>query len=201
MQHPSVVPESLPSVRALTRAAAIALACSVLLGAGVVVPAETGRDPIGLGAVLGLTEMGRIKVALAEEAEADALMDATAGGDTRSATAVVDDQQKKWRDSMTVTLEPNKGIELKLAMRKDEKAFFEWKTDGAELYYNTHGEPPNPPKGFAAHSYSKGTSTSAQGQLTAVYDGMHGWFWRNRTEKPVRVTLKTGGEYLVLKQM
>ncbi len=39
------------------------------------------------------------------------------------------------------------------------------------------------------------------GDLVAVYDGMHGWFWRNRTGKPVSVTLKTGGDYLVLKEM
>jgi len=193
---------ALPSTRTLARASLAAIGLAALLTVGVVLPAEAGRDPIGLGAVLGLTEMGRIKVSLAMEAAADAAMDAAGGtGETRNAAAPANAQANRWRDSMTVTLQPNQGIELKLAMRKAEKAFYEWKTDGAEVYYNTHGEPPNPPKGFAAHSYAKGTAKTDTGDLVAVYDGMHGWFWRNRSAKAVRVTLKTGGEYLVLKEM
>ncbi len=193
---------ALPSTRTLARASLAAIGLAALLTVGVVLPAEAGRDPIGLGAVLGLTEMGRIKVSLAMEAAADAAMDAAGGtGETRNAAAPANAQANRWRDSMTVTLQPNQGIELKLAMRKAEKAFYEWKTDGAEVYHNTHGEPPNPPKGFAAHSYAKGTAKTDTGDLVAVYDGMHGWFWRNRSAKAVRVTLKTGGEYLVLKEM
>ena len=37
----------------------------------VVLPAERGIDPTGIGAALGLTEMGEIKMELAREAEAD----------------------------------------------------------------------------------------------------------------------------------
>jgi len=178
------------------------LGVAALLIVGVVLPAEAGRDPLGSGAVLGLTEMGRIKVSLAKEAAAAEAMDAAGGPvESRNGGTPADAQANRWRDSMTVTLQPNQGIELKLAMRKAEKAFYAWKTDGAEVYYNAHGEPPNPPKGFAAHSYAKGTATADKGDLVAVYDGMHGWFWRNRSAKAVRVTLKTGGEYLVLKEM
>jgi len=39
------------------------------------------------------------------------------------------------------------------------------------------------------------------GELVACFDGVHGWFWRNRTDQPVAITLKTGGAYLVLKEM
>ena len=202
MQHHTILPDVLPSIRTLARASVAAMGVAALLAAGVVLPAETGRDPLGLGNVLGLTEMGQIKLTLAREAAADAAMDAArGGGDVPSDMAAVATQAKRWRDSMTVTLQPNQGIELKLAMRKDEKAFYEWKADVADVYYNTHGEPPDPPKGFAAHSYAKGTSRADQGELVAVYDGMHGWFWRNRSDKAVKVTLKTGGQYLVLKEM
>jgi hypothetical protein len=201
MQQPVVLPDALPSTRTLARASLASVGLAALLSAGVVLPAETGRDPIGLGAVLGLTEMGRIKVSLAAEAAQDAEHERLATATNDDSTLAAVGQAKRWRDSMTVTLAPDKGIELKLAMRKDEKATYEWKTDASPVYYNTHGEPPNPPKGFSAHSYSKGTATGDQGTLVAVYDGMHGWFWRNRTDKPIRITLKTGGEYLVLKEM
>ncbi len=202
MAQSSDLPDALPSSRTLARASLAALGVAALLIVGVVLPAEAGRDPLGSGAVLGLTEMGRIKVSLAKEAAADKAMDAAGGPvESRNGGTPADAQANRWRDSMTVTLQPNQGIELKLAMRKAEKAFYAWKTDGAEVYYNAHGEPPNPPKGFAAHSYAKGTATADKGDLVAVYDGMHGWFWRNRSAKAVRVTLKTGGEYLVLKEM
>lgn len=202
MAQSSDLPDALPSSRTLARASLAALGVAALLIVGVVLPAEAGRDPLGSGAVLGLTEMGRIKVSLAKEAAADKAMDAAGGPvESRNGGTPADAQASRWRDSMTVTLQPNQGIELKLAMRKAEKAFYEWKTDGAAVYYNAHGEPPNPPKGFAAHSYAKGTATADKGDLVAVYDGMHGWFWRNRSAKAVRVTLKTGGEYLVLKEM
>ena len=102
---------------------------------------------------------------------------------------------------MTVSLQPTQGIELKLSMRPSEKAFFEWTTDGGEVYFNMHGEPHNAPKDYAAHRYGKGTSSAESGELVAAFDGVHGWFWRNRTDHSVTITLKTGGEYLVLKEM
>ncbi len=40
------------------------------------------------------------------------------------------------------------------------------------------------------------TAVSQQwGELTAAFTGNRGWFWRNRTEEPVTVTLRTGGDY------
>src|SRR3546814_17950651 len=42
----------------------------------VVLPSEYGIDPTGIGRVIGLTEMGAIKMQLAEEAAADAALDA-----------------------------------------------------------------------------------------------------------------------------
>ncbi len=39
------------------------------------------------------------------------------------------------------------------------------------------------------------------GELVACFDGVHGWFWRNRTDQPVAITLETGGAYLVLEEM
>lgn len=48
-------------------------------------------------------------------------------------------------------------------------------------------------------SYEKGRATPSQaGRLTAAFDGSHGWFWRNRTEEPVTVTLRVRGDYAEL---
>ena len=36
---------------------------------------------------------------------------------------------------------------------------------------------------------------------TAIFDGTHGWFWRNRSNSDVTITLKTKGEYLSVKRV
>ncbi len=68
----------LPSARALLRSTLIALAVAGTLLLTVVLPAEYGIDPTGAGRVLGLTQMGEIKVRLAREAAEDAAADAAA---------------------------------------------------------------------------------------------------------------------------
>jgi hypothetical protein len=201
MQQVNHMPDTLPSSRTLARSTLIAMAVAGALLVTVVLPAEYGVDPTGVGRVLGLTEMGQIKMELVREAEETAAVEAAlAAGKPDPRLAAAAEQQKKWRDSMTVTLEPGKGVELKLSMTKDQKATYEWRADSAEVSYNAHGEPPNPPKGFS-HSYGRGASKGEQGELVAAFDGIHGWFWRNRSERPVRITLKTAGQYQELKRM
>jgi hypothetical protein len=59
------------------------------------------------------------------------------------------------------------------------------------LNYDTHGD-----GGGEKISYEQGRGVPDQaGTLTAAFAGNHGWFWRNRTEDPVTVTLRTRGEY------
>lgn len=104
------------------------------------------------------------------------------------------------RDSMTVTIEPAKRIEVKLVMKKGEKATFEWATNGAEVGYNLHGEVPTDPS-VKAHIYQRGSSKGEKGSIEAVFDGVHGWSWRNTGEQPVTVTVKASGQFSALKKM
>jgi hypothetical protein len=68
----------LPSKRALARSTLIALVAAALVLVTIVLPAEYGIDPTRVGRVLGLTQMGEIKMRLAREAAADAAADAAA---------------------------------------------------------------------------------------------------------------------------
>lgn len=106
--------------------------------------------------------------------------------------------QKK--DSMKVTLAALQRIEVKLVMKKGEKAQYNWRTDGAEVTYNLHAEGPDAPGG-KAHTYQRGSSKAEQGEIVAVFDGVHGWSWRNTTEKPVTVTVTATGQFSELKKM
>jgi hypothetical protein len=104
------------------------------------------------------------------------------------------------RDSMTVTIEPTKRIEVKLDMKKGQKADFEWRTNGAEVTYNLHAEVPSDPS-IRAHVYARGASRSETGSVVAVFDGVHGWSWRNTTDRPVTITVKASGQFASLKKM
>lgn len=197
----SVTPNAaLPSSRTLLRSTVVAAIAATVLLFTVVLPAEYGYDVLGVGRVVGLTQMGEIKMELAREARADAGAGVAVAAAGAEVAAASDDAVTPWRDSVTVMLAPNKGIELKLTMQKGQQAMYQWSVDSAEVSYNAHGEPPNAPRGFA-HSYGRGTSSGMQGDLVAAFDGVHGWHWRNRTPDTVHVTLKTRGDYADLREI
>jgi hypothetical protein len=100
-----------------------------------------------------------------------------------------------WRDEVSYTLAPTEGIEVKLVMEEGATAAFEWTANGAVLNYDTHGD-----GGGQRISYEQGRAVPGQeGELVAAFTGNHGWFWRNRTDTPVIVTLRARGDYLELK--
>ena len=62
----------LPSSQKLIKSTILAAISAVVLLFTVVLPAEYGIDPTGVGKLLRLTEMGQVKQQLADEAAADA---------------------------------------------------------------------------------------------------------------------------------
>lgn len=198
--------DNAPSARTLLRSTVVAALIATALLFAVVLPAEYGYDVLGVGRVIGLTHMGEIKMELAREASADAGEGVAVGSDRAGNAALYNaasasgEDAPQWRDSVTVALAPNAGIELKLTMQKGQQAMYQWSVDSAEVSYNAHGEPPNAPRGFA-HSYGRGTSPGMQGDLVAAFDGVHGWHWRNRSDGVVHLTLKTRGDYTDLREI
>ena len=101
-----------------------------------------------------------------------------------------------WTDEVSFTLQPGEGIELKLVMQEGAVAEFEWTANGSVLNYDTHGD-----GGGNSISYEKGRGVPDQtGRITAAFSGNHGWFWRNRTNLPVTLTLRARGNYSQLKR-
>jgi len=207
---------ALPSSARLLRSTLIAAAVALALLVTAVLPAEYGIDPTGVGRVLGLTEMGKVKAQLAREAAssattsppiaADSVARATpraAGATTppaqAAAAAVAADSTR--RDSVQVVHRPNEGKEIKLIMVKGARVNYSWTLDKGAVGFETHGDTLNAPRGVF-HSYGKGRdSTYDKGSFVAVFNGMHGWFWRNRSSGTVTVTLRTDGQYSELKRM
>lgn len=204
----------LPSRRKLIRSTILAILAAVILLITVVLPAEYAVDPTGLGKALGLTEMGEIKQQLAEEAEADETLSATAQIERNATTeetlppqAEAGDKleptreiapQPTWKDVVTLTLAPGEAAEVKLTMKAGGIASYAWTTDRGHLNSDLHADGAN--KAFI--SYRKGRAeTDDTGELTAEFDGAHGWFWRNRSEEVVEVTLRVSGAYSEIKRV
>jgi hypothetical protein len=197
----------LPTSRQLLRSTLIAIVAALAILVTIVLPAEYNIDPTGVGRVLGLAQMGEIKVQLAEEAERDRQMDQNstvpAPGSSllgRVFAALVvspaSAQTASRQDVTTLTLTPGQGAEIKLVMKAGAKADYSWTVAGGVVNFDTHGD-----GGGKSISYEKGRAVPGDdGVLEAAFDGNHGWFWRNRGSADVTLTLKTSGAYAEIKR-
>lgn len=187
----------LPSTKQLLKSTALAAAVAATLLITCILPAEYGIDPTGIGQAIGLKKMGEIKQQLHQEADAEATASVTAAP-LEQPTAIstsTNTPLSVQQHEMRVTLEPNQATEIKLSMPKATVVQYRWVTEGGGLNFDTHGDIVNAPKDFY-HGYGKGVNqTEDAGQLTAAFDGKHGWFWRNRGKQAVTVTLTTQGAY------
>lgn len=97
-----------------------------------------------------------------------------------------------------MTLRSGQGAEYKLAMQKGARTRYDWVVSSGVVNYDLHADAP----GIKYHGYAKGQNRpSESGELVAAFDGMHGWFWRNRTANVVTVTLRTAGDYQGIREI
>lgn len=156
--------------RRLAIAISTAFGGALLLFLGIVMPAEFNRDPLRIGGLLGLTGM----------------MDTTAN-------ALHDQYEIHKSDEIEFLLEPFQSLEYKYMMDRGNALVFSWRADG-ELYFDMHAENFEVPDG--EESYAQASSMEQMGVYEAAFNGMHGWFWENRTFQTVTLRLKTSGFYV-----
>jgi len=170
---------------------AICVGCGLLIL--FVLPAEYGTDPTGVGELLGLKKMGEIKTRLKQ----DFLKENLGAKDKLMAASEIG---KENRDVMEFVIPPDEAIEIKLEMKKGSIAKYNWTTKNGGLNYNLHGDGQKNSQNYI--SYKKGRMTSSDsGEFKSEFDGYHGWFWRNRNNESVTITLETIGDYILIKQM
>jgi hypothetical protein len=88
-------------------------------------------------------------------------------------------------------------LEYKVQMKKDATFIYEWSVDVPkpdEFYFGFHGHTLAAGKAMTVATYKHATATSANGALTAPFDGVHGWFFQNQSANPV-VRVKISGFY------
>lgn len=204
LPHTQELPSTGPTTAQLLRATFAACAAAVVIFVTVVLPAEFGIDPTRVGTLLGLTEMGQIKTQLAAEAEADHHSDAAPqltpqrgplGWLTQAFVPPAQAQDADlWTDEISFTLAPGEGVEWKLRMEEGALAQFRWVATGGRVNFDLHGH-----ANGESITYEKGRGAAgAEGGILAAFDGLHGWFWRNRDTADVTITLQVGGNYIAL---
>jgi hypothetical protein len=194
--------EDLPTKAQLFRSSVIAGIGAVVILVTVYLPAEHAIDPTGVGRVLGLTEMGEIKLELAAEAEADRLLDEQLGQDQSSSvldavfglfvgTAHAQEAQEVWRDEVTFTLEPGASAEVKMTMEAGSVVEYAWTATGGRVNFDLHAH-----GGGESIDYERGRGeTAGEGSIEAPFAGNHGWFWRNRDSTAITITIQLRGDY------
>ncbi len=194
----------LPSAEKLAKSTVFASILAIVILVVAVLPAEYGIDLTGAGNVLGLTKMGQIKMSLAREAATEAqkatmVEEAAAAATTPTEQKIVPQPAEKIKtESITVSLAPDEAREIKVRMVKGGKVSYSWKTSNDRANFDVHGDSKKLKINY--HNYSKGSAASDSGVLEAEFDGKHGWFWRNRSGKPMTITLEVKGEFVELTQ-
>lgn len=174
-----------PTLRSLWTMSLLALLAASALLVLVVLPAEVGWDPTGVGGVLGLTDLGGTTPALS-------------GAPVQSHFSA--DEPVK-RETLQIALAPEEEMELKLVLREGATVLYAWRTDGTAIYSDLHADPFGGFEGEDIRYREDEATLGARGSITAPFGGNHGWYWRNPTDRSVNVTLEIEGFYSVLKEM
>jgi hypothetical protein len=175
----------------------VAIAAAAFLGGSAifalfVLPAEFHRDPTGFGRLTGLDKLAGPEVVTV--AAAPAGPNATTRYYTTGFHA----------DTIEITLPPDEKNELeyKVKMRPGDTLTYSWSVTGDEahpewFYYDFHGESrPNPPDAKATvMEYRQATGLNSSGALVAPFEGVHGWYFQNQSDKQLVVHLKLSGFY------
>lgn len=170
-----------------------ALALAVVIVAGVILPAEFNRDPLGVGRLSGLSRLW---------APEDRQVDAGAGGAARAreydAPFRSDVIEIPLGDFMAGA--DRSELEYKVRMKKDATLIYAWEVIGTDeprdFHFDQHGHTtPTPGQPMTVSTYRQAFGLKQQGALTAPFDGIHGWQFSNSSEKPVVVRLRLSGFY------
>ena len=151
-------------------AAALALVLFVL-------PAEYDIDPTGAGELMGIKGMAGYSVA-----------------------ALSKQPTTYHKDSVTFPLAPFESVEYKYTLEQGQSMVFTWQAVSAsndpqaELIFDMHSEEKGTDPEDSV-TFDMGRAGSAHGSFVAPFDGIHGWYWENRTGEDIVVELVTTGFY------
>jgi hypothetical protein len=150
-----------------------AFVIAALILAAIILPAEFNKDPLGVGQRLGILGLSTPATSNVETVHKEKI-------DYRE-------------DAVSFQLLPFEFVEYKYQLNEGSALLYNWASTNT-VSFEFHGEPEGGPEGFA-ESYNLGEGNHGTGTFTAPFNGIHGWFWANRSSDTVTVKLNTAGFY------
>jgi hypothetical protein len=202
-QTPAVPGYEPPSGKRLAVSTAVALAVAAVVLIAFVLPAEYGVDPLGIGRMLGLTQMSA-------PARTIEIVDVVGGNEQVTQAEIPDfgdpvplpnpavhqDQPQPARsDTLEIVIPPEEETEIKLLMQTSKAAVYSWTVDRGTIYSDMHGHTPDAGPDFFVRYIEHQETSGGNGSLAAPFEGEHGWYWLNYNDFPVTVTLTVTGFY------
>jgi hypothetical protein len=190
------------AARAL-RGLAVAVVVAVLLLFVVVLPAERGYDPTGIGRRLGLMAMGDQRAAAAAS-----IGDVAGGNDNLQAAAGASamdplplpnpavsqlETAAPRTETIEVTLGFDQKTEIKAQLDKAKVIVYDWSVEGGQVYVDFHGHDPAKGDAYWVRYEEADGVTRRSGSLVAPFSGEHGWYWLNVSDSPVKIRLTVTG--------
>ena len=94
-------------------------------------------------------------------------------------------------ETVTVTLKPGKGAEVQAELDAGQGLVFQW-TASADVAVDLHGERTGSQSEYTSYDI-EGAQREGAGTFVAPFAGTHGWFWKNKGQQPVTVTVTITG--------
>ena len=154
----------------------------------VILPAEFQMDPLGTGKLLGLDKFGADDEAPVEAPVTTVAISVSGLKERLAAT------KKGMKQEIVIDIAAGKGLEYKLHMMPNAQLQYEWSVEGGELFHDFHGEPTGDKTGYY-ESFTVATADKMSGLFYAPFDGSHGWYWKNRSETDMKITLIISGAF------
>ncbi|WP_375268730.1 hypothetical protein [Phenylobacterium sp.] len=191
---PDALDPAAPSKRTLLLSIGGAALTAAVITFAAVLPAEYNKDPLGLGRLTGLSRLWAPpeEIVSTEAASGPVAQKQPAAfrTDTFEIPLAADGDEAR-----------RNALEFKVRMRKGSAFVYGWEAEGLDapddLMFDFHGhtEAAEDKGAVSVADYERGSGAQANGSLTAPIDGIHGWYFRNRSAKPIKVRLRLSGFY------
>ncbi len=193
----------------IIKATTIALITSLILALVAVLPAEYGKDYTGLGKVFGFTKLYQEDNNTNETPSITQTFKELTLQNVGSApnvpmpiegkNAAPIKQYENRNDSIKVIVPAGKGIEYKIAVLKYGQVKYAWKTNQGILFLDMHGDVKTADtKSGYFESYTVANANNMAGSFIAPYEGKHGWYFKNKSNTDIEVTINLLGQYQLI---
>ena len=198
----------------LLKSVIVALVIGILVLVTAVLPAEYGIDPLGTGKLFGFSKLyvDETKTEKVATTTTFNCLDANKAIELKHVSspkgtaipinainAAPEAKLPFKTDSITVNLKAGKGIEYKVFAHKYEKIKYTWATNKNLVFVDFHGEPQENPSGFY-ESYTVAYSNNMGGTLTVPFKGIHGWYFKNKSNDDISISIILEGNYELIKK-